>query len=97
MRQCRRSTSSTITAFAAPGPDHPPTGHWRFVSRCNRMATWNQSSIGGVVTPHRRDCAGPETTVGEGGQRRVPGSSDSVEIAADQLEVGAGFGDGAET
>jgi len=39
----------------------------------------------------------PGTTVGKGRQRRVPGSSDSVEIAADQLGDGsAGFGDGAE-
>ena len=39
----------------------------------------------------------PRTAVGEGGQRRVSGSSDSVEIAADhRSDVRAGFGDGAE-
>jgi len=45
----------------------------------------------GQNTPERR------TAVGESGQRRVPGSSDSLEIAVDQLGDGsAGFGDGAE-
>jgi len=35
--------------------------------------------------------------VGEGGQRRVFGSPDSVEVAADQRsDVGIGFGDGVE-
>ncbi len=39
----------------------------------------------------------PGTTIGEGGQCRVLGSPDSVEIAADQRgDVRAGFGDGAE-
>ncbi len=39
----------------------------------------------------------PGTTIGEGRQCRVLGSPDSVEIAADQrLNVGIGFGDGAE-
>ncbi len=60
MRQCSRSTSSTITGV-------------------------------GEVTPQAR------AAVGEGGQCRVPGVPSGVETAADQcLEVGIGFGDGAE-
>ena len=52
IRQCRRSTSSTITAFAATragsSADSPPA----VCSRCwSRMAMWNQSRIGGSVTP----------------------------------------------
>src|ERR671932_308043 len=46
-RQRRRSTSPTITAFAAarsgPSGDKPPA---TCVRCCNRMARWNQSKIG---------------------------------------------------
>ena len=49
-RQRRRSTSSTITAFAAARSGLcdgklPVT----YVRCCSRMATWNQSKIGGSV------------------------------------------------
>ena len=54
-RQRRRSTSSTITAFAAarsgPSDDRPPA---ICVRCCSRMATWNQSRIGSPSTPASR-------------------------------------------
>ena len=43
------------------------------------------------------DTPEPGAAVGEGGQRCVPGSSDSVEAAADhRSDVSISFGDGAE-
>src|SRR6202162_630051 len=39
----------------------------------------------------------PRTTVGEGGQRRVLGSADGIEVPADQhLDIGVGSRDGAK-
>ena len=52
MRQRNRSTSVMIIAFAAPragsSSDSTPATCFRCYSR---MARWNQSSIGGAVTP----------------------------------------------
>src|SRR4051812_27141327 len=52
MRQRKRSTSVMIIAFAAPragsSSDSTPATCFRC---CSRMARWNQSSIGGAVTP----------------------------------------------
>src|SRR3954453_11127030 len=75
-----------IIAFAAPragsSSDSTPATSFR---RCSRMAMWNQSSIGGAVTPaSARMRRSPGAAVGEGGQRRVPGPANGVEGAADQ-------------
>jgi hypothetical protein len=62
------------------------------------MATWNQSAIGGVVTPGTGQ-NGPQTgaAVGERGQLRVVGAADHLKVAADQRrEVGLGPRDSAE-
>src|SRR5271165_6367189 len=52
MRQCNRSTSATIAVFAwmRPGSsvDNPLAACF---ACCRRMAMWNQSAIGGFVTP----------------------------------------------
>jgi hypothetical protein len=52
MRQCRRSTSATITAFAVTrsGSSVDKFAAAGFVC-CKRIAMWNQSKIGGFVTP----------------------------------------------
>ncbi len=59
---------------------------------------WNQSGIGGVVTPASvRKRRSPGQPVGEGGQHRTVSPADGIEVAADQrFDVRAGFGDGAE-
>ncbi len=52
MRQCSRSTSATITAFAAARAGSSADSALTICFRCwSRMAIWNQSSIGRVVTP----------------------------------------------
>ena len=52
IRQCRRSTSGTIAAFACIRPgvsaDNPLAACF---ACCNRMAMWNQSAIGGFLQP----------------------------------------------
>jgi len=52
VRQCRRSTSATITAFAGTRAGSPVD---KFAAAsfvcCRRIAIWNQSKIGGFVTP----------------------------------------------
>jgi hypothetical protein len=51
MRQCRRSTSATIIAFAATrsGLSVDKFAAASLVC-CKRIAIWNQSKIGGFVT-----------------------------------------------
>src|SRR5260370_20541499 len=45
----------------------------------------------------RENASEPRTTVGEGGQRRVLGSADGIEVPADQhLDIGVGSRDGAK-
>ena len=52
MRQRRRSTSSTITAFAATRAGCSVDRALAICFRCcSRMAMWNQSRIGGSATP----------------------------------------------
>src|SRR3954470_13836994 len=97
-RQCRRSTSATITAFAATragsSADRPPAICARC---CSRMPMWNQSIIGVADAGLGETAAQAGAAVGEGGQYRVFASPDGVEAAADQhFDVGIGFGDGAE-
>jgi hypothetical protein len=52
MRQCSRSTSLTIVALASVRPgssvSNPLAASF---ACCSRMAMWNQSAIGRVVTP----------------------------------------------
>src|SRR5580693_4712703 len=52
IRQCRRSTSATIAAFACIRPgvsvDNPLVACF---ACCSRMAMWNQSAIGGFWQP----------------------------------------------
>jgi hypothetical protein len=52
IRQCRRSTSGTITAFACirlgVSVDNPLAVCF---ACCSRMAMWNQSAIGGFLQP----------------------------------------------
>ena len=95
-RQRRRSTSSTITVFAAT----------RAASSVDNPAGYLLQ----VLQPHRDvepvedrrlgDAGGGQygsesgTSVGEPGQLRVVGLADGREVPADQLhDVGIGFGD----
>ena len=99
IRQCRRSTSATIAAFACIRPglsvDNPLAACF---ACCSRMAMWNQSAIGGFLQPgigQNRSQTG--TAVGERGQLGVGGSADRLKAAPDQhRDVGIGLRDGAE-
>src|SRR5271166_378215 len=98
-RQCSRSTSSTITAFAATRAALSADRPLAVCLRCwSRMPMWNQSRIGSSVMPtSARIRRSPEHPVGEGGQHRVLGSPDGVEALADQdFDICISFGNGSE-
>ena len=99
MRQCSRSASSAIAAFASACR--------RVVSRQCAGDLLQVLEPHGDMKPvkHRRrgdtgvgeDAPQARAAAGKGGQCRVPGSPSGVGTAADQrLEVGTGFGDDAE-
>src|ERR1700726_3103371 len=99
IRQCRRSTSGTITAFACIRPgvsvDNPLAACF---ACCNRMAMWNQSAIGGFLQPaSERIDRRPGGAVGERGQLGVGGSTDRLKAAPDHYcDLRVGLRHGAE-
>jgi hypothetical protein len=86
MRQRRRSTSATIAAFAFTRPglavNNPLAA---CVACCIRMAMWNQSRIGGFVTPgigqYRPQT---RTTVGKRGHLGGLGLPRGFKVSQDQ-------------
>ena len=84
MRQCKRSTSATITAFAVTrsGLSVANFDAASFVC-CKRIAMWNQSKIGGFVTPRvGQNRAQTRTTVGESGHLGGVGPADGFQGSA---------------
>src|SRR5277367_1684023 len=98
MRHCSRSTSVTIVALARVRPGssvgNPLAASF---ACCSRMAMWNQSAIGGVVTPAlaRNDRRSRQPC--ERSHLCGSGSPDCLEAPTDlNCNVGVGSGDGAE-
>src|SRR5271166_2422134 len=86
IRQRSRSTSSTIIAFACTllglSADRPLAA---CVACWNRIAIWNQSRMGGVVTPApTRTDPQTWTAISEGGHHCGVGSANSSKVSMDQ-------------
>src|SRR5277367_753232 len=99
IRQCRRSTSATMAVLACIRPgasvDNPLAAS---LACCSRMAMWNQSAIGGFVSPCRgKNRTQAATAVGERGHHGVGSPADRLEATPDQhRDVGVGLRDSAE-
>src|ERR1700736_3309173 len=97
IRQCRRSTSGTITAFACIRPgvsvDNPLAACF---ACCSRMAMWNQSANRRfLATGFRENQPKAGGAVGERGQLGVGGSTDRLKAAPNHrrgLRVGVRHG-----
>ena len=99
IRQCRRSTSATITALAfsrsGVSAGRVPAV---FSACCSRMAMWNQSRHGGSVTPAlTRIERSPEQPSVNAVSSVSVGLADLGKAAPDQrLDRGVGLGDRGE-
>lgn len=89
-RQRSRSTLLTITAFAAVRAGSSTcTAATTCVRWFIRIAMWNQSSIGDGVAPASPRIPQSRTAISEGGQERVLGAPNDVEVPTDQrFDVG---------